>query len=156
MVSVKNISEIRPRIGTEFAPGVFHPRTPAITRAYELGRELHGGQLRYNGDSYFETHCVWGGGWRSRPCARVPNSGTRAYFWSSWPTRVTTCSHWAICPKTNAARRPPKRYALTENLPGFSTATAGVAGSRIWPSPMPSRRPINWYAARSTLTRAWM
>ena len=63
MVSVKQISEIRPRIGTEFDPGVFHPRTAAITHAYELGRELHGGQLRYSGDSYFETHCVWVGGY---------------------------------------------------------------------------------------------
>ena len=63
MVSVKKISEIRPRIGTEFDPGVFRPRTAAIAHAYELGRELHGGQLRYSGDSYFETHCVWVGGY---------------------------------------------------------------------------------------------
>ena len=63
MVSVKQISEIRPRIGTEFDPGVFHPRTAAIKHAYELGRELHGGQLRYSGESYFETHCVWVAGY---------------------------------------------------------------------------------------------
>lgn len=59
MVTIKQIQEIRPRITTEFDPGVFHPRTEAIRRAYELGRELHNGQTRMSGEPYFETHCVW-------------------------------------------------------------------------------------------------
>jgi len=59
LVTIKKISEIRPRITTEFDPGVFHPRTDAIQRAYELGRELHHGQIRLSGEPYFETHCVW-------------------------------------------------------------------------------------------------
>ena len=62
MVTVKHILEIRPRISAEFDPGVFHPRTEAIAHAYELGRELHDGQVRYSGESYFETHCAWVGG----------------------------------------------------------------------------------------------
>ena len=61
-VIIKQISEIRPRIGGEFDPGVFHARTETIARAYELGRELHDGQLRMSGEPYFDTHCVWVGG----------------------------------------------------------------------------------------------
>ena len=61
-VIIKQISEIRPRIGGEFDPGEFHARTETIARAYELGRELHDGQLRMSGEPYFDTHCVWVGG----------------------------------------------------------------------------------------------
>jgi len=61
-VTIKQISEIRPRIGGEFDPGDFRPRTETIARAYDLGRELHNGQLRMSGEPYFETHCAWVGG----------------------------------------------------------------------------------------------
>ena len=60
MVEVEFVHEIRPRMVDEFnIEGDFVPRTPAIARAYELGKELHKGQVRMSGEPYFETHCVW-------------------------------------------------------------------------------------------------
>src|SRR5574340_1463291 len=59
MVTVKQITEIRPKISDEFNVADFHPQTKAIARAYELGKELHAGQQRLSGEPYFETHCVW-------------------------------------------------------------------------------------------------
>lgn len=59
MVTVKQITEIRPKISDEFNVAEFHPRTEAIAQAYELGKELHAGQQRLSGEPYFETHCVW-------------------------------------------------------------------------------------------------
>jgi (p)ppGpp synthase/HD superfamily hydrolase len=60
MVEVEFVSEIRPKFLDEFSiAGEFQPRTPAIARAYELGKQLHKGQLRLSGDPYFETHCAW-------------------------------------------------------------------------------------------------
>lgn len=66
MVTVKHISEIRPKISEEFDLGEFHPRTDAIARAFALGMELHAGQQRLSGEPYFETHCVWVGGFIDR------------------------------------------------------------------------------------------
>jgi len=60
MVDVEYVHEIRPKIADEFTfMGDFSPRTPAIGKAYELGKKLHQGQLRLSGEPYFETHCVW-------------------------------------------------------------------------------------------------
>jgi (p)ppGpp synthase/HD superfamily hydrolase len=60
MVEVEFVHQIRPKIADEFnIQGRIDPRTPAIARAYELGKELHKGQLRLSGEPYFETHCVW-------------------------------------------------------------------------------------------------
>ncbi len=60
MVEVEFVQEIRPRIVDDFdIKGTFKPRTPAIEKAYELGKKLHKGQLRLSGEPYFETHCVW-------------------------------------------------------------------------------------------------
>jgi GTP diphosphokinase / guanosine-3',5'-bis(diphosphate) 3'-diphosphatase len=60
MVEVEYVREIRPQILDEFSfTGHFQPRTPQIARAYELGKQLHRGQLRLSGEPYFETHCVW-------------------------------------------------------------------------------------------------
>lgn len=60
MVEVEFVHEIRPRILDDFSiQGEFKPRTPAIAKAYELGKKLHKGQLRLSGEPYFETHCVW-------------------------------------------------------------------------------------------------
>jgi GTP diphosphokinase / guanosine-3',5'-bis(diphosphate) 3'-diphosphatase len=60
MVEVEFVQEIRPRISDEFSrSGDFQPRTPAIAKAYDLGKKLHKGQLRLSGEPYFETHCVW-------------------------------------------------------------------------------------------------
>ena len=66
MVTVKQITEIRPRISSEFSLTEFHPRTDAIARAYEMGKEIHAGQQRMSGEPYFETHCVWVGGFLDR------------------------------------------------------------------------------------------
>jgi GTP diphosphokinase / guanosine-3',5'-bis(diphosphate) 3'-diphosphatase len=60
MVEVEYVNEIRPQILDEFSfTGHFQPRTPEIARAYELGKQLHRGQLRLSGEPYFETHCAW-------------------------------------------------------------------------------------------------
>jgi (p)ppGpp synthase/HD superfamily hydrolase len=60
MVKVEFVHEIRPRIVDEFnLSGEFKPRTPAIEKAYQLGKDLHKGQLRLSGEPYFDTHCVW-------------------------------------------------------------------------------------------------
>lgn len=59
MVSVKKITETRPRISSEFDMGEFQPRTEAIAKAYRIGQEMHAGQQRMSGEPYFETHCVW-------------------------------------------------------------------------------------------------
>jgi (p)ppGpp synthase/HD superfamily hydrolase len=60
MVNVEYVSEIRPKIADEFnLTGDFKPRTSAIAKAYDLGKELHRGQVRMSGEPYFETHCVW-------------------------------------------------------------------------------------------------
>ena len=60
MVEVEFVDQIRPKIADEFKiQGKIDPRTPAIARAYELGQELHRGQVRLSGEPYFETHCVW-------------------------------------------------------------------------------------------------
>jgi (p)ppGpp synthase/HD superfamily hydrolase len=60
MVNVEFVREIRPQIVDDFdIKGDFVPRTPAIERAYALGKRLHKGQLRLSGEPYFETHCVW-------------------------------------------------------------------------------------------------
>jgi (p)ppGpp synthase/HD superfamily hydrolase len=60
MVEVEFVHEIRPKIVDEFdMSGVFELRTPAIAKAYELGKKLHKGQLRLSGEPYFDTHCVW-------------------------------------------------------------------------------------------------
>ncbi|MDY6873379.1 MAG: HD domain-containing protein [Chloroflexota bacterium] len=60
MVTVEFVREIRPRIVDDFSiQGDFVPRTPAIAKAYALGKRLHKGQLRLSGEPYFETHCVW-------------------------------------------------------------------------------------------------
>ncbi len=60
MVEVEFVREIRPQIVDDFnIKGEFQPRTPAIAKAYELGKKLHKGQLRLSGEPYFETHCVW-------------------------------------------------------------------------------------------------
>lgn len=62
MVEIRPITEIRPKISSEFDLGEFVPRTEAIAHAYRLGKQLHGGQLRMSGEPYFDTHCVWVGG----------------------------------------------------------------------------------------------
>jgi (p)ppGpp synthase/HD superfamily hydrolase len=60
MVEVEFVREIRPKIADEFTfKGEFELRTPAISKAYDLGKELHKGQRRLSGEPYFETHCVW-------------------------------------------------------------------------------------------------
>jgi (p)ppGpp synthase/HD superfamily hydrolase len=59
MVEVEHIDEIRPRIADEFQVGSFEPRTEAMKRAWEWGKNVHGGQLRLSGEPYFETHCGW-------------------------------------------------------------------------------------------------
>ena len=60
MVNVEFVQEIRPKIVDDFSNvGEFHPRTPAIAKAYALGKRLHKGQVRLSGEPYFETHCVW-------------------------------------------------------------------------------------------------
>lgn len=59
MVRVEDISEIRPLITDEFQVGEFVPRTEAIKRAYEWGKNVHSGQVRLSGEPYFETHCAW-------------------------------------------------------------------------------------------------
>ncbi|HOE70665.1 MAG TPA: HD domain-containing protein [Brevefilum sp.] len=60
MVEVEYVRETRPQILDEFHfSGNFQPRTPEIARAYELGKNLHRGQLRLSGEPYFETHCAW-------------------------------------------------------------------------------------------------
>ena len=60
MVEIEFVREIRPRIANDFNfEGDFQPRTPAIAKAYALGKKLHQGQLRLSGEPYFETHCVW-------------------------------------------------------------------------------------------------
>ncbi len=59
MVRIEYINEIRPRMDTEFNPGVFIPRTEAIAEAYRWGKEQHAGQVRLSGEPYFDTHCVW-------------------------------------------------------------------------------------------------
>jgi len=69
-VRVVPVKEIRPRLEDEFAPGEFVPRTPAIAEAYRWGKELHKGQVRLNGDPYFETHCVWVGAFLDRLIGR--------------------------------------------------------------------------------------
>lgn len=59
MVYVRRVREIRPDFLREFNIGEFSPRTEAMAEALRWGHELHAGQLRLNGDPYFETHCVW-------------------------------------------------------------------------------------------------
>ncbi|MDD2522007.1 MAG: HD domain-containing protein [Anaerolineaceae bacterium] len=59
MVQIMNVSEIRPLITDEFVVGPFQPRTEAIQRAYDWGKQVHAGQTRLSGEPYFETHCVW-------------------------------------------------------------------------------------------------
>jgi (p)ppGpp synthase/HD superfamily hydrolase len=60
MVEVEFVRETRPQILDEFHfSGNFQPRTPEIARAYELGKQLHHGQLRMSGEPYFDTHCAW-------------------------------------------------------------------------------------------------
>lgn len=60
MVEVEFVREIRPRIADDFSfEGEFQPRTPAIAKAFDLGKRLHEGQRRLSGEPYFETHCVW-------------------------------------------------------------------------------------------------
>jgi len=60
MAEVELVRETRPKIVDEFSfEGKFTPRTPAIEKAYELGKKLHAGQVRLSGEPYFETHCVW-------------------------------------------------------------------------------------------------
>ena len=59
MVEIENITEIRPRVLGEFHVEQFVPRTEAIARAWEWGKQVHGGQLRLSGEPYFETHCGW-------------------------------------------------------------------------------------------------
>ncbi|HAF48774.1 MAG TPA: hypothetical protein DCL08_05975 [Anaerolineaceae bacterium] len=60
MVEVEFVHEIRPKIVDEFnMSGDFVLRTPAIAKAFELGKKLHKGQYRLSGEPYFETHCVW-------------------------------------------------------------------------------------------------
>ncbi|MFZ3071337.1 MAG: HD domain-containing protein [Anaerolineaceae bacterium] len=66
MVEIENISEIRPRIVGEFSVEEFVPRTEAIARAYEWGKQVHSGQLRLSGEPYFETHCGWVAGFVDR------------------------------------------------------------------------------------------
>lgn len=61
LVQVENISEIRPLIADEFHVGNFVPRTEAIQRAWDWGKEVHAGQPRLSGEPYFETHCGWVG-----------------------------------------------------------------------------------------------
>jgi (p)ppGpp synthase/HD superfamily hydrolase len=57
----EKIKEIRPRLADEFNPGHFVARTEAIAEAYRWGKVLHAGQVRLNGEPYFETHCAWVG-----------------------------------------------------------------------------------------------
>ncbi len=66
MVTVKQITEIRPRISSEFDLEGFQPRTEAIAKAYQIGKEMHAGQQRMSGEPYFETHCVWVAGFLDR------------------------------------------------------------------------------------------
>lgn len=66
MVTVKKITETRPRICSEFDMGEFQPRTEAIAKAYRIGQEMHAGQQRMSGEPYFETHCVWVAGFLDR------------------------------------------------------------------------------------------
>lgn len=61
MVRIERIHEIRPRLSSEFEPGKFVARTPAIAEAYRWGQELHAGQKRLSGEPYFDTHCAWVG-----------------------------------------------------------------------------------------------
>jgi (p)ppGpp synthase/HD superfamily hydrolase len=60
MVEVEFVREIRPNLVDDFdIQEPFEARTPAIAKAYDLGKRLHKGQLRLSGEPYFETHCVW-------------------------------------------------------------------------------------------------
>ncbi len=59
MVEVEEIREIRPKLLGEFDVGCFSPRTEAIHRAYDWGKQIHEGQKRLSGEPYFETHCGW-------------------------------------------------------------------------------------------------
>jgi (p)ppGpp synthase/HD superfamily hydrolase len=59
MVEIENITEIRPRVLGEFHVEEFEPRTEAIARAFEWGKQVHAGQTRLSGEPYFETHCGW-------------------------------------------------------------------------------------------------
>ncbi len=59
MVEVENIHEIRPKLLGEFHIEEFTPRTEAIARAYDWGKQIHKGQQRLSGEPYFETHCGW-------------------------------------------------------------------------------------------------
>ena len=66
MVKIEYVHEIRPKMADEFQPGNFEPRTEAIAEAYRWGKQLHAGQMRLNGDPYFETHCAWVGAFLDR------------------------------------------------------------------------------------------
>jgi guanosine-3',5'-bis(diphosphate) 3'-pyrophosphohydrolase len=66
VVNVEPIYEIRPRLTPEFDFPRFIPRTPAMEEAYRWGQQLHAGQKRLSGESYFETHCAWVGGFLDR------------------------------------------------------------------------------------------
>lgn len=65
-VKVEPIYEIRPRLTPEFDLPRFIPRTPAMEEAYRWGQQLHAGQKRLSGESYFETHCAWVGAFLDR------------------------------------------------------------------------------------------
>jgi len=66
MVTIENIDEIRPTLQSEFRDIQFLPRTEKIAEAYRWGQQLHGDQKRLSGESYFETHCAWVGGFLDR------------------------------------------------------------------------------------------
>ncbi len=65
-VQVEPIYEIRPRLTPEFDLPRFIPRTPAMEEAFRWGQQLHAGQKRLSGESYFETHCAWVGAFLDR------------------------------------------------------------------------------------------
>ncbi|HQN69673.1 MAG TPA: HD domain-containing protein, partial [Anaerolineaceae bacterium] len=59
MVTIANVSELRPRMDNELDACNFVPRTPNIQKAWDWGKNAHAGQLRLSGEPYFETHCAW-------------------------------------------------------------------------------------------------
>jgi len=59
MVRIQPVREIRPELVEELNPPPFKPRSPAMAEAYRWGKEKHAGQLRLNGEPYFESHCEW-------------------------------------------------------------------------------------------------
>jgi len=51
--------QVRSTLEDYFHLGKFVARSKNVQRAYDWGKEVHKGQMRLSGESYFENHCVW-------------------------------------------------------------------------------------------------